>query len=77
MFRRKREAAQQSDSQSAGLTKTGSYEERIIHAREPQKALSVSAVYRATELRAKTIGQMPVQYQRRDEKGGNFIPWMQ
>lgn len=73
---RKREATQQGDSQSAGLTKTGSYEERIVHAREPQKALSVSAVYRATELRAKTIGQMPVQYQEKDAKGGNFVPWM-
>lgn len=56
--------------------KGGSYEERIVHARSPQKALTVSAVYRATELRAKTIGQMPVQYQRKDDRGGNFVPWM-
>ena len=56
--------------------KGGSFEERIVYARDPQKALTVSAVYRATELRAKTIGQMPVQYQRKDEKGGNFVPWM-
>ena len=54
----------------------GSYEERIVYARDPQKALTVSAVYRATELRAKTIGQMPVQYQKKDEKGGNFVPWL-
>lgn len=44
--------------------KGGSFEERIVRVRDPQKALTVSAVYRATELRAKTIGQMPVQYQR-------------
>ena len=56
--------------------KGGSFEERIVYARDPQKALTVSAVYRATELRAKTIGQMPVQYQKKDEQGGNFIPWM-
>lgn len=56
--------------------KGGSFEERIVYARDPQKALSVSAVYRATELRAKTIGQMPVQYQKKDDQGGNFIPWM-
>ena len=55
----------------------GSFEERIVRARDPQKALTVSAVYRATELRAKTIGQMPVQYQRKSETGGNFTPWMQ
>ena len=57
--------------------KGGSFEERIVRVRDPQKALSVSAVYRATELRAKTIGQMPVQYQRKSETGGNFTPWMQ
>ena len=57
--------------------KGGSFEERIVYARDPEKALSVSAVYRATELRAKTIGNMPVQYQRKDEQGGNFVPWMQ
>lgn len=56
--------------------KGGSFEERVVYARDPQKALTVSAVYRATELRAKTIGQMPVQYQKKDERGGNFIPWM-
>ena len=56
--------------------KGGSFEERIVYARNPEKALSVSAVYRATELRAKTIGQMPVQYQKKDEHGGNFVPWM-
>ena len=57
--------------------KSGSFEKRIVHARDPQKALTVSAVYRATELRAKTIGQMPVQYQRKDAEGGNFTTWMQ
>ena len=58
--------------------KGGSFEERIVHVRatDTQKALTVSAVYRATELRAKTIGQMPVQYQRKSEEGGNFTSWM-
>ena len=56
--------------------KGGSFEERIVRARDPQKALTVAAVYHATELRAKTIGQMPVQYQRKDDAGGNFTPWM-
>ena len=57
-------------------TKGGSFEERIVPARNPQMALTVSAVYRATELRAKTIGQMPVQYQQKDNEKGNFLPWM-
>ena len=54
----------------------GSFEERIIHAGSPQLALTVSAVYRATELRAKTMGVMPVQWQERDPKGGNFTTSM-
>lgn len=56
---------------------SGTFESRIINARNPQIALTVSAVYRATELRAKTIGQMPVQYRRKETEGGNFQPWMQ
>ena len=51
----------------------GSFSERIVYARDPQLALTVSAVYRATELRAKTIGVMPVQYQKRDFEKGNFV----
>ena len=51
----------------------GSFSERIVYANSPQLALTVSAVYRATELRAKTMGVMPVQYQKRDVVGGNFI----
>ena len=55
-----------------GSARSGNYEERIVYARDPQLALTVSAVYRATELRAKTIGVMPVQWQVTDPKGGNF-----
>ena len=51
----------------------GSFEERIVSARHPRVALTVSAVYRAVELRAKTIGQMQMQYQVRDREGGNFV----
>ena len=51
----------------------GSFEERIVHAGSPRVALTVSAVYRAVELRAKTIGQMQMQYQMRNREGGNFV----
>ena len=51
----------------------GDYQENIVHARSPRVALTVSAVYRAVELRAKTIGQMQMQYQYRDKEGGNFV----
>ena len=56
--------------------KGGSFEERIVRARNPQTALTVSAVYRAVELRAKTIGQMAIQYQAKSLEGGNFVPSM-
>lgn len=54
----------------------GSYAERIVYARDPLTALTISAVYRALEMRADTFAMMPVQYQRKDSEGGNFVPWM-
>lgn len=56
--------------------KGGSYRQNIVYARNPQTALTVSAVYRAIELRSKAIGQMPVQYRIKDRAGNNFTPWM-
>ena len=49
-----------------------SFGERIVFARDPMTALTVSAVYRAVELRAKTIGVMPVQYRKKNSDHGNF-----
>ena len=46
---------------SGSVTGAGSYQERIVYARDTITALTVSAVYRAVELRAKTNGVMPVQ----------------
>ena len=60
-------------NQDSGKVGGGSFEERIVTARSPRVALTVSAVYRAVELRAKTIGQMQMQYQVRDREGGNFV----
>jgi len=82
IFSRKREVqaptpATPSSTAEKGLdVKGGSFEERIIRARNPQTALTVSAVYRAVELRAKTIGQMAIQYQAKSLEGGNFVPSM-
>ena len=61
---------------AAPSVRGGSYEERIVPARNPQTALTVSAVYRAVEMRADTFAIMPVQYQRKDAEGGNLTPWM-
>ena len=54
----------------------GDYMERIISARSPEDACSVSAVYRAMTLRADTMGVMPVQYRKKDFERGNFMPDM-
>ena len=51
---------------------SGSYQERIVYARSPEMAATVSAVYRATTLRADVMGVMPVQFQKKDFDGGNF-----
>ena len=49
------------------------YPDRTIYVRDPQTALSVGTVYRAIELRARTMGLMPVQYMKKDVAGGNFV----
>lgn len=82
-FFRKREAPASTPGVPSSTTDEGSkisggsFESRIVYARSPEVALTVSAVYRATELRAKTLGQMPIQYRRKDTEKGNFTPWMQ
>ena len=54
----------------------GSYEEKVVRVTNPNLSLTISAVYRAVELKAKTIGQMEMQFQRRNKVGGNFVPAM-
>ena len=55
-------------------TATGSFADRIVSVRSPHAALTISAVYRAVGLIARTEGQFQVQYQRLNSEGGNFIP---
>ena len=55
---------------------TGSYEEKVVRITNPNMSLMVSAVYRAVELKAKTIGSMEMQYQRKNRDGGNFVQSM-
>ena len=68
---RKREAA---DTASAEAGKsTGTFSQHIRRPVSPGAALTISAVYRAIELRAKTVGQFQMQYQRLNREGGNFV----
>ena len=54
--------------------KSGSFEEKVVRVSNPNMSLTISAVYRAVELKAKTLGSMEMQYQRKSPIGGNFIP---
>ena len=51
----------------------GSYQERIMPVRSQEQALLVSAVYQAVRLRSDVMSVMPVQYQKKDFEGGNFV----
>lgn len=64
------------ENRPVAVSSGGTYGARIVYARDPQKALTVSAVYRAVELFSKTVGMMPVQYQKKDANGGNYVTWM-
>jgi len=50
-----------------------SYQERIVYVRTPIQALCASTVYRATELRAKTLAVMPIQYRKKDIGHNNYV----
>ena len=52
---------------------SGSYTERIVRVGGQESALTIAAVYRAGEVRAKTMGQLVMQYQRLNREGGNFV----
>ena len=53
--------------------KGADYQERIAYTRSPQQALLVAVVYQAVRLRSDVMSVMPVQYQKKDFEGGNFI----
>ena len=62
-----------STTEQATVTAEGaSYAKQIVTARSPQTAITVGTVYRAIELRARTMGLMPVQFQKKDGEHGNF-----
>lgn len=88
MFRKREIAGQSTSTQGVPATtdpnalsnqpsqSTGSYQENVVRVSNPNMALTISALYRAVELKAKTLGQMEMQYQRKDSAGGNFVPSM-
>ena len=61
------------EQQPQAKAEGANYPDRIVYVNSPLAALSVSAYYRAVELRARTMGLMPVQVQKIDRAGGNFV----
>ena len=55
---------------------SGNYGKRIQVVRGQKSALSIAAFYRATEIRATTMGQLIMEYQRKASQGGNYVPFL-
>lgn len=55
------------------LAKGASYSDRTVNAGTPGKALTVSSWHRGLTLIGDTMGMMPVQYQKLNREGGNFV----
>ena len=67
----KREVVEQPATQTT--QSTGTYDERVEIVSSQEKALRIATYYRCMELRANTMAQLTVQYQRINKEGGNFV----
>ena len=56
--------------------KGGNYGKKIVNVRGQKAALSIAAFHRALEIRATTMGQLVIEFQRRNANGGNFVPFL-
>lgn len=61
---------QQEQAQTA---KGGSFGDNSVSVRSPSAALAIAAFQRAVVLRANTMSQLLMQYQRLDRHGGNYV----
>ena len=68
--RKKREIPQTPQTQKPV---SGDYALNVANVSTPEAALRVAAFHRAVELRAKTMSQLHIEYQKR-ASGGNYIP---
>lgn len=61
------------EEQSSTTAKGATFADRTVYAGSPLTALCVSAWHRGVTLIGDTMGMMPVQYQRLNRDGGNFV----
>ena len=66
-------SADAASADATGKVSGGSFEENVVHVHSQQASLTIGAVYRAVGLRADTIAQMDMQYQRKDSTRNNFV----
>lgn len=78
-FRRWRTSRREIETTSPGRpdnhteSSSGSFSEKIVRPNSARASLTISAIYRAVSLIAKTEAQFEMQYQRVSKEGGNFI----
>ena len=75
-FREATPGVPSSTAEQPAKVEGANYEANVRRPSHPNAALTISAVYRAIELRAKTVGQFQMQYQKLNREGGNFVPDM-
>ena len=60
-------------SNGEAVAKGASFGERQVRVTTSDKALTVSSWHRGLALIGDTMGMMPVQYQKLNREGGNFV----
>lgn len=61
------------DATASSSIEGGTYEENVAYVGSQEAALRIATFYRCLELRANTMAQLTVQYQRLNKEGGNFV----
>lgn len=63
----------QTAEEAIAPSKSGNFTDNAVPVNMPNQALSIAAFKRAVVIRANTMSQLMMQYQKLDKKGGNYI----
>ena len=70
---REQAAPEKTEATATTSTSGGTYDEKVETVSSQEKALRIATYYRCLNLRANTMAQLTVQYQRLNKEGGNFV----
>ena len=70
---REQAAPEKTEATTTTDTSGGTYDENVETVSNQEKALRIATYYRCLNLRANTMAQLTVQYQRLNKDGGNFV----